>query len=169
METYHTVFLGLGSNDERASCHLSEAIAAIAALEGVIVEAVSPEYLTEPQEYTAQPWFRNRVARLAAAPGWEPVPLMRALLALESALGRVRSADPALRFGPRVIDIDMLLFDEVRSANPVCLLPHPRMAGRAFVLVPLLDLAPDVAIGGVPARDLLARLPWRREGRKLFQ
>ena len=76
---------------------------------------------------------------------------------------------PALRFGPRAIDIDMLLFDDVVSDDPVCVLPHPRLSRRAFWLVPLLDIAPDIRIGGVRAEKLLTRLKWRLEDDKIFQ
>ena len=63
----------------------------------------------------------------------------------------------------------MLLFDDVVSDDPVCVLPHPRLSRRAFWLVPLLDIAPDIRIGGVRAERLLSRLKWRLEDDKIFQ
>ena len=99
----------------------------------------------------------------------QSVELMKRFLGIETLLGRVRSPDPALRFGPRAIDIDMLLFDDVVSDDPVCVLPHPRLSRRAFWLVPLLDIAPDIRIGGVRAERLLSRLKWRLEDDKIFQ
>ena len=163
------VYVGLGSNSGDASVAIARAVDGLAAMAGLAVEGVSPEYRTEPQDYADQPWFRNRVVRLAAAPSWQPVALMRALLGLEAALGRVRSPDPALRFGPRAIDIDMLLFGDTVLDDPVCTLPHPRLHRRAFWLVPLLDLSPAIAVAGTPARELLSRLDWRLEGDKIFQ
>ena len=130
---------------------------------------VSSVYATEPQDYADQPWFLNRAAELLPGADWEPHALMDALLQIEAAQGRVRSPDPALRYGPRVIDLDLLLFGDVQSTHPHCLLPHPRLTRRAFVLVPLLEVAPQIRICGLPGRQWLARLPWRLEGHRIFQ
>ena len=88
---------------------------------------------------------------------------------IEADLGRVRSADPALRFGPRAIDVDLLLFGQIGSENPHCLVPHPRLTQRAFALVPLLDVAPHAVIDGLPATEWLARLQYKKEGQRIFQ
>lgn len=169
MESIHTVYAGLGSNSPDAADRLLSALDALSRMPGTVVSALSPVYCTEPQDYADQPWFLNRVLMLHVSGGITPVELMKRFLGIETLLGRVRSPDPALRFGPRFIDIDMLLFDDVVSDDPVCVLPHPRLSRRAFWLVPLLDIAPDIRIGGVRAEKLLSRLRWRLEDDKIFQ
>ncbi|MBL3582646.1 MAG: 2-amino-4-hydroxy-6-hydroxymethyldihydropteridine diphosphokinase [Desulfovibrio alaskensis] len=130
----------LGSNQGDTDANLERAVAAIAALSGLTVEKRSSVYRTEPQEKKNQPWFANQVLRCRCS-GWTPAALMQSLLDCETALGRVRDvADPADRFGPRVIDIDLLLFADVESSSSLVTLPHPRMWQRAFVLVPLLEV-----------------------------
>lgn len=166
------VWIGLGSNSEDALERLDEARAGIAALDGLTIVRVSPVYTTEPQDYADQPYFHNQVLEARADAAWGPVPLMLAMLGLESQLGRVRSADPALRFGPRAIDIDMLLYGEdgkVVSDDPTCLLPHPRLTRRAFWLVPLRDIAPRLRIQGESVDALLARLTWSVENNVICQ
>lgn len=162
------VLAGLGSNSPDAPVMLARAREALAALPGLKLAACSPVYRTEPQDYADQPWFSNQVLALEAR-GWAPVPLMEAFLAAETALGRVRSRDPALRFGPRRIDIDMLLFGEKILDHPVCTLPHPRLTRRAFWLVPLRDIVPDLRIAGESLDRHLARLSWSCRGRVIRQ
>ena len=160
-------YISLGSNSEQASLMLARAAQRISRLAGVEVAAVSPVYSTEPQEYRAQPWFLNQVLRLALAPCWRPAALVASLLAIEAAMGRVR--DPVRRFGPRVIDLDLLLFGEERLDDADCTVPHPRLTRRAFVLVPLLDVAPDLALDGVPLAAALEKLSFRVCGKQIFQ
>lgn len=162
-------FVGLGSNCSHAENMLARAREGLSALPGLRLGALSPVYSTEPQGYAHQPWFLNQVVELLLAPQWRPQSLLTAMLQLESALGRVRSPDPALRYGPRVIDADLLLFGGESCADPACLVPHPRLVQRAFVLVPLLDIAPHIRIDGVDAAGLLARLDYRLDGRRIFQ
>ena len=81
----------------------------------------------------------------------------------------MRSPDPALRYGPRAIDIDLLLYGDERRATEFCTLPHPRMTRRAFVLLPLRDVAPDLRIEGKTAAGHLERLRWHCEGHRIFQ
>lgn len=138
-------------------------------LSGVRVADVSPSYYTEPQEKRDQPWFANRVVRLLYTQDVIPEGLLASLLDIEARLGRRREAD-APRFGPRVIDIDLLAFGNERRDGEVLTLPHPRMAGRAFVLVPLRDVAPDFTFpDGVSLKERLAALPHRVEGRRIWQ
>lgn len=144
---------------------LARARAGIAALPGCALLAASSIYETEPQGYADQPWFHNQVLAVTAAEP-DPARLLRSLLALETRLGRRRDGP---RFGPRCIDIDLLLYGDVLLDDPVCALPHPRLCERAFCLVPLLELAPDLVVNGVAAAELLARLAFRREGNKIFQ
>lgn len=140
---------------------------------GLGIEAASPVYRTEPQGMRDQPWFANQVLQvLYNGPG--ALDLLAALLGIEKDLGRVRAGESGAgspeRFGPRILDLDLLLFGhEVRTAEPL-ILPHPRMRERAFVLVPLADLAPDLAFpDGESLAACLARLDYRVEGDRIYQ
>ncbi len=135
---------------------------------GVSVLAASGLYRTEPQGDADQAWFLNQAASLACEPGITAEMFLDALLQLESALGRVR--DGARRFGPRIIDLDLLLFGDIVSSGERVCLPHPRMAERAFVLVPLLEIAPSLCLpGGGPLTACLEKLHYRVEERTIFQ
>lgn len=160
-------YVSLGSNCDDAAHMLDVAGRRLGALSGVEVTDASPVYSTEPQDYADQPWFLNQVLRLALDDPWRPAALVRALLGLEARMGRVR--DPGLRFGPRVIDLDLLLFGDERCAGPDCTVPHPRLLRRAFVLVPLLDVAPGLAVDGLPLAKALQGLRYRVCGNKIFQ
>ncbi|HIU17808.1 MAG TPA: 2-amino-4-hydroxy-6-hydroxymethyldihydropteridine diphosphokinase [Candidatus Avidesulfovibrio excrementigallinarum] len=169
MQDAISAFVCLGSNQGVPEQHLEAARSALAA-RGLSIVGVSPVYLTEPQGYRDQPWFANQVLRLACPSTLSPMALLDLLLEEETRLGRVRSSDPALRFGPRVIDMDLLLFGNVVMETPRLILPHPRMAERAFVLVPLADLAPDLVLpdGRCPA-SLLAQLSYSVTANRIHQ
>lgn len=162
------VYVSLGSNTPDAPHMLDAACAALERLEGLRLVRAASRYATEPQGYADQPWFENTVLELAVnAERWRPRELLAAMLGMEAALGRRR--DPALRFGPRSIDMDLLLFGNETSADVHCLLPHPRLCERAFVLVPLAELAPQLIVNGRSVVSWLEDLAWRREGRAIFQ
>lgn len=162
------VYVSLGSNTPDAPRMLDAACAALERLEGLRLVRAASRYATEPQGYADQPWFENTVLELAVnAERWRPRELLAAMLGMEAALGRRR--DPALRFGPRSIDMDLLLFGNETSADVHCLLPHPRLCERAFVLVPLAELAPQLIVNGRSVVSWLEDLAWRREGRAIFQ
>ena len=131
------IYLSLGSNIEERTEHITRAIAALAG-HGVRVVKRSVLYETEPVEFLAQDWFLNCVVEVKTE--LSPVELMRALLEIERGMGR----DRVLPKGPRIIDMDILLYGSrvVRQANLE--IPHPRMAQRRFVLVPLAEIASDV-------------------------
>jgi 2-amino-4-hydroxy-6-hydroxymethyldihydropteridine diphosphokinase len=131
-----TVYLALGSNLGDRAANLRRALAVLPP--EVEVEAVSPCYETEPAYVEDQPRFFNLVCR--GRTRLPPLALLRRLKALEADLGR----RPGPRFGARVIDLDLLLYDDVRLDLPELTLPHPRLAERPFVLVPLADLAPSL-------------------------
>lgn len=144
-------FIGLGSNLDDPVAQLDRALAALDAGAGIRVAGVSSFYRTEPWGDTAQPAFVNAVARLETA--LSPEALLDALASIEAAAGRSR----ARRWGPRTLDLDLLVFDDLRSDDPGLTLPHPRLHERAFVLVPLAELAPALEIPGRgPVRELLA-------------
>lgn len=165
-KNWHEVFLGLGSNCENAEQMLAQARERVTALPQIEICAVSSIYETEPQGYAAQPWFLNQVVKLKAGGQWPPAALMVKLLAVEASLGRKRGP---IRFGPRAIDIDILLYNNLISDNPVCILPHPRLAARAFALVPLSEIAPGRLIGHKTVEECLNALRWRMDGNKIFQ
>ena len=160
-------YVSLGSNCDTAPHKLAEAAERLGRLPRLKIAAASPVYATEPQDYADQPWFLNQVLKLELEASWRPRALVAAMLEQEALMGRVR--DPALRFGPRVIDLDLLLFGEERCAWPDCTLPHPRLLRRAFVLVPLLDVAPGLCVEGVPLAEALRALPYRLCDGKIFQ
>ena len=127
-------FVALGSNLGDRAGYLARARDALAALPGTAVVAVSRVYETAPQDVTDQPAFLNQVVCLETGLG--PLELLRACQAIERAAHRKRGR----RFGPRTLDVDILLFEGVETDDPELTLPHPRMLQRAFVLAPLAEL-----------------------------
>lgn len=148
------VFIGLGSNLGDGPALIHEALADLGSRPGIRVLRVSSLYRTAPWGRTDQPDFTNAVAELET--GLEPADLLRELLDCESALGRTRETGC---WGPRLIDLDLLCFEDRRVTSADLEIPHPRMHERAFVLAPLLELEPDFVIPGVgAASDRLAAL-----------
>ena len=131
----HIVYLALGSNMGDRAAHLKMAVGNLAPQ--MILKAKSPIYETPPWGYTNQDAFLNQVVKVETY--LEALPLLKHLKRLEKALGRA----PTVKNGPRVIDIDILFFDDVAIDSPPLSVPHPRLHERAFVLVPLADIAPD--------------------------
>jgi len=129
------VALGANLGDREAS--LREALRRMAAVPGLVVLRASHMYETDPIGYVDQPTFLNMAA--AVGTNLSPDELLRKLLAIEQAMGRVRD----IRWGPRTIDLDLLLYEGVQMQTEPLTLPHPRMAERAFVLVPLRDVWPE--------------------------
>ncbi len=149
----HRAYVGLGANLDDPAGQVEAAIAALDRLAGTRVIRRSALYRTRPVGYAEQPDFINAVAELETA--LEPAPLLREMLGLEQVHGRVRG----IRNGPRTLDLDLLLYDSRVVASPELTLPHPRMHERAFVLVPLQEIAPQAAIPGRGSVEaLLARL-----------
>jgi 2-amino-4-hydroxy-6-hydroxymethyldihydropteridine diphosphokinase len=130
------VYLSLGSNVGDREAQLREAGAQLAASGRVI--AASSFYETEPVEFTEQPWFLNGV--LALETNQTPHELMAAILRIEEEMGRRR----VQKKGPRSIDIDILLFDDMIVDSKDLTIPHPAMHQRRFVLEPLAEIAPEV-------------------------
>jgi 2-amino-4-hydroxy-6-hydroxymethyldihydropteridine diphosphokinase len=131
----HLALLSLGSNIEDREAHLRDAIARLAALGNVL--AVSSIYETEPVEFIDQAWFLNCAVSVETVE--TAARLMRSLLGIEENMGRRRIQNK----GPRIIDIDILLFDDMVIDSPDLTIPHPAMAERRFVLEPLAEIAPD--------------------------
>lgn len=118
-----------------------------------------------------QPWFANQVLKVSCALDMTAPDFLDMLLDVEKRLGRVReTSDPAMRFGPRVIDLDLLLFDQERWDTPHLALPHPRMSERAFVLVPLRDIEPNLLLSdGRTPGEALRSLAHAVEGNRIRQ
>jgi len=168
MSNHAHAYISLGSNIGEAVVHLRSALDCLRSLDAVDGIAASPVYMTEPQGDPDQPWFANQVARLLCAPSVTPETLLQELLAIERRLGRVR--DPERSWGPRIIDLDLLLFDQEVRNTETLVLPHPRMAERAFVLVPLSILDPNVCFpDGRTVRDILESLSYKVEGFRILQ
>jgi len=134
-----------------------------------VFDAQSPIYTTEPQGAVKdQPWFSNCVVRLKAGSDiWAPEGLLSTLQAVEAQMGRIRGEVVG---GPRVIDLDLLMFGDVEMDGEYLQLPHPRMLERAFVLIPLRDIAPDLVFkDGRTIDQVLAGLSYSLDGRAIGQ
>ena len=146
-------YIGLGANlgDRRAQI---EAALAAMTTHGLRLVAVSPLYETEPWGLVEQPRFLNAACALEAI--LSPYALLDVLQAVERQMGRVRP----VRYGPRPIDLDILLYDALRLDSPRLTIPHPGMLQRHSVLVPLADIAPDLVhpVTGRSIRQHLADL-----------
>ena len=163
-----TAYVGLGSNAGDSAERLAAARAALAALPGVAAVRFSSVYRTEPQGLKEQAFFLNQVGELLCSPELTPEALLNAFLTMEAALGRERTG--VARFGPRAIDLDLLLFANERMTTPQLSLPHPRMLDRAFVLLPLAELAPELRLPpGMTVREALGGIRYRFESGTIFQ
>jgi 2-amino-4-hydroxy-6-hydroxymethyldihydropteridine diphosphokinase len=147
----HNVFIGLGSNLADPQAQVSQALQELDALPQVRVVRCSSLYRSAPVGYLEQPDFINAVAQLHTA--LSPRALLDALLALEQRCGRTREFINA----PRTLDLDVLLYDDVQLHEHGLTIPHPQMHLRAFVLQPLLEIAPECVIPGIGAAADAAR------------
>lgn len=145
-------YLGIGSNIGDMARMLDRAVAGLSATPGISVNARSADYRTPPWGKTDQSWFLN--GALAIDTDLGPHDLLDACLSVEHDLGRVREE----RWGPRLIDIDVLSYEGAAVSDARLILPHRYVRERAFVLVPLAEIAPDLVIGGESVTDALAKL-----------
>ena len=156
-----TAYLGLGSNLGDRESHLRQALSLLG--ESVRITAVSSVYETEPWGYTEQPHFLNMACRIRTS--LAPNELLALAQDVECRLGRVRT----VRYGPRTIDVDILLYGDLVMDTPDLCIPHPGIPERAFVLAPLAEIADEVehpvlkrTIGalleGAPGRETVVRL-----------
>ena len=136
-------WIGLGGNLDDPKSAIRDALTRLNQEADVEVEAVSSLYRTAAVGVTDQPDFLNAVARLATKR--DPEGLLQTLLGIETALGRVRSG---VQFGPRNIDLDLLLYGEMEMATRSLTVPHPRMHLRRFVLEPLYEIDGDLTLPG---------------------
>jgi 2-amino-4-hydroxy-6-hydroxymethyldihydropteridine diphosphokinase len=136
-------YLGLGSNIGDRISNLQDTLRLIGELDEARISKVSSVYETEPVGYIDQPSFLNCVIEIDT--GLSPKELLKQTNEIEIKLKRTRS----IRWGPRTIDIDILVFDETEVDEPDLEIPHPRICERAFVIEPLLELSPDIEIKGL--------------------
>ena len=136
-------FIGLGSNLGESGEQLRRALADIAALPGTRLLAQSSLYRSAPVGYLDQPDFVNAVAKIETT--LTPQALLAALLRIEQHYGRER----AFHNAPRTLDLDVLLYDDLQLHEHGLTIPHPQMHRRAFVLLPLLEIAPDCHIPAI--------------------
>lgn len=146
-------FVALGANLENPVLHVRQALSELDAIERTRVLAASSLYRTAPVGYADQPDFINAVAKLQT--GLSPRELLDALHVIEGRHGRRRS----IRNAPRTLDLDLLLYGMLVLREEELTLPHPRMHERAFVLIPLAEIAPEAPVPGqAPLSRLLAQV-----------
>jgi 2-amino-4-hydroxy-6-hydroxymethyldihydropteridine diphosphokinase len=144
--------LGLGGNLGQVAATLDRALQLLAEDGAVRVVRVSSDWITPPWGVTGQPAFVNRCAVVETT--LSPRALLARALDVERRLGRVRAAET--RWGPRPVDIDILSYGDIALDEPGLVLPHPHLFARAFVLVPLAEIAPDRIINGRRIADAAA-------------
>ena len=145
------VGIGLGSNIGDKAGNIAKAVTLLRARGALEQIEMSPLYRTPPWGVTEQDWFVN--ACLAAQTRFAPLQLLAAMQKVEQDIGRVRVE----RWGPRLIDLDILYYGDLSLRSEALTLPHPEMGGRGFVVIPLAQVRPDYEIGGVRLRDLALR------------
>lgn len=162
-QAWNSAYLGLGSNIGNRLKNLEKALASLAAQSGIRVNSTSSFYETEPVGFRAQGWFINQVVGIETT--LPPFELLQVTQHIENTLGRIR----AIRWGPRSIDIDILLYGDLVIDHASLTIPHPRMTERRFVLVPLAEIAPSLRhpkikeriraiLIDTPADDLIQRI-----------
>lgn len=150
-------FIGLGANLGHREATIARAVELVSQAEGVDIVAVSSLRETEPWGPVEQPPYLNGAVEVETE--LRPRALLEVLLGVEQALGRDRSGE---RWGPRTIDLDLLLYEDVDVDEPGLTVPHPRLHERLFALEPLAELAPDAVVPGLgTVAELLAALQGR--------
>lgn len=135
-------WIGLGSNVGDRLSHLKRGLGCLARLPGTALLSVSSVYEAEPVGKTDQPWFLNAAAAIET--GLEPHDLLRECLKIERLCGRERLE----RWGPRTLDLDILVYEDRVVCSAGLVIPHPRLIERAFALLPLAEIAPDLVVPG---------------------
>ncbi len=155
------VYLGLGSNLGDRKANLKKALQLLG--ERLQIEQVSSFYETEPVGHAEQPMFFNAVCRAETELG--PLQLLSLIKGIEATLGRV----PGFANSPRSIDVDILFYGDLVVETTELTIPHPRIKERAFVLIPLLEIAPQLVhpVSGESISDLAARVPGKEDVKKM--
>ncbi|AIS53243.1 2-amino-4-hydroxy-6-hydroxymethyldihydropteridine pyrophosphokinase FolK [Thermoanaerobacter kivui] len=147
------VYLSLGSNLGDREENLKKAVYELSRWEGITLKKLSPIYETKPVGYLDQGMFLNIAAEVET--DIEPYDFLKVINEIEKKLKRER----IIRWGPRTIDIDILLYGNISLSSEILTIPHPRMWERAFVLIPLNDINPAIKKGDVYISDLIEKLP----------
>lgn len=147
-----TAYIGLGSNLDNPVEQINSSLAAMGAHPGIRIQRVSSFYRNPPMGPQDQPDYINGVAEISVDLSAEE--LLDVLIEIENDHGRVRKGD---RWGPRVLDLDILLFGEEYIETGRLIVPHPGIAKRSFVLQPLAEIAPDLVIPGLGAVENLLK------------
>jgi len=157
-------YLSIGSNIGNRLAAFHEALQLLDGNEWINVIGISSLYETEPVGYTDQDCFLNAVIKVSTS--LSPEKLLQTCLNIEVKLGRKRE----IRWGPRTLDLDILLYNQENIETESLSVPHPRMQERAFVIVPLLELDPDIKLPNVNAslHDILNQIP-DKEGVRLWK
>ncbi len=134
----HLAYIGFGSNIGDRLVHIQNAIQTLSKTEGITLQKISSLYKTDPVGYEAQAQFLNGVAAIHTT--LSPLSLLHTLKDIETAIGRKHR----IRWGPREIDLDILIYGDLCLRTEKLILPHPEMHLRSFVLVPLAEIAPDL-------------------------
>lgn len=145
-------YLGIGGNIGDKKANIDQALDLLRTYDKIEVTKVSSYYETEPVGYTDQDWFMNVVAEIETE--LSPKELLEACQSIENELKRVR----LIRWGPRTIDIDILLYENYSSHEELLTVPHPRMTERAFVMIPLYELNKELIIDGKSISEIVASL-----------
>jgi 2-amino-4-hydroxy-6-hydroxymethyldihydropteridine diphosphokinase len=151
----HTAYIGAGSNIGDKLLNCKNGIIALTKLQNTQIKKWSRFYQTEPVDYKNQDWFINGVVKIET--DLDPFHLIKKLKSIEDDSGRM---DDTVRFGPRILDLDILLFDDAVMNSSGLIIPHPRMHKRRFVLKPICDIDPSIVhpVLKKEMRDLLADL-----------
>jgi len=136
----HSIFIGLGSNLDNPQQKIKDAINLISEIDDVKITATSSLYETPPVGFLNQPNFINAVIKISSSINYNE--LLSKLFDIEHIFGRIRKE----KNGPRTLDLDILLFDDLIVENESLSIPHPRMHERLFVLIPLLEISPIIKI-----------------------
>lgn len=161
----HLVYLSIGSNVGDKPKNLDTAIDSLSNHGEITVRDVSAYYRTEPQNYRDQDWFVNAAVKIGTS--LDPEPLLDALKTMESNLDK---EGKPFRFGPRVIDLDIIFYDDKVFRSGRLEIPHPRMHERCFVLVPLCDIGPHTyhPVLGRTSDELLKKIE-KQETQKVIR
>ena len=138
VNSIHLAYIGFGSNIGDRLKHLQNAIHALSKMEGIVLEQISSIYKTAPVGYEAQGQFLNGVAAIQTS--LSPLSLLQTLKDIETVIGRQHR----IRWGPREIDLDILIYGDLCVQTEELVIPHPEMHLRGFVLVPLAEIAPNL-------------------------
>ena len=135
----HTAYIGAGSNIGNKFVNCKNGIVALSESQNTQIKKWSKFYKTEPVGYEEQDWFINVVVKVETT--LDPFHLLKTLKSIEHDVGRINDA---VRFGPRILDLDILLFDDIVTNSSGLIIPHPRMHKRHFVLKPICDIDPYI-------------------------